>query len=181
MNTSKFAPYRDSLRSFRSLCGVLGVKSPIWTLHSARNWFPTCANQLVWDLDGRRQIGRWAAKSQMSERYGRAVCAAELRLRDSILRKIESDEWRTTEAFGVPDSAAQPAPQPSVCDPAGGAQPGSHASVCDPKSATPLLDKVEVPGTQSESAGDVSEPSSSALDELSEVDISDLYPLGAFF
>ena len=42
----------------------------------------------------------------MCNTYDRAICATELRLRDSILNKIDGD-WRPVPAFEVPNSSQE--------------------------------------------------------------------------
>ena len=100
--------YYTVLKMFKKLCEFLGYQNPKWTLHSARNWFPTCANQLGWSEDDRRRLGHWAPGSQMMERYDRAICTTELRLRSSILGMITDSKWTPTQAFEVPGRITHP-------------------------------------------------------------------------
>ena len=70
-------------------------------LHSPRNFFTTCAGQPRFPLEEREKLGRWAKGSIMPDRYDRALCAAELRLRDCVITHINGG-WRPTCAFEVP-------------------------------------------------------------------------------
>ena len=70
-------------------------------LHSARNFFATCAGQLLYGREFREKLGRWTAGSLMPDRYDRAECATELRLRSEIIEKLNSG-WRPTKAYEVP-------------------------------------------------------------------------------
>ena len=90
---------------FKKLCEHLGYEDPKWTLHSARAWFPTCANQLGWSEEERRRLGHWAPGSQMMDTYDRALRTTELRLRSSIFEKITIADWVPTHSFEVPNKA----------------------------------------------------------------------------
>ena len=72
-------------------------------LHSPRNWFATCAGQLLYPREQRERLGRWAPGSVMPDHYDKAVCATELRLRSEIIGKITGG-WRPSAAFEVPNS-----------------------------------------------------------------------------
>ena len=67
-------------------------------VHSFRNWAPTCADQLRFPREERERLGRWAPGSAMPDRYDKAVCATELRLRNEILEKIRPG-WRPRNEF----------------------------------------------------------------------------------
>ena len=71
-------------------------------IHSARAWLPTCARQLLYPREDREKLGRWAPGSVMPDRYDRAVCSTELRLRYEILSKVREEQWRPTNSFEVP-------------------------------------------------------------------------------
>ena len=70
-------------------------------LHSPRNFFATCAGQILYSREHREKLGRWAPCSVMPDRYDRAVCATELRLRSEILAKIR-DGCCPAKPFEVP-------------------------------------------------------------------------------
>ena len=70
-------------------------------LRSARNFFTTCAGQLLYGREFREKLGRWTPGSIMPDRYDRAECATELRLRSEIIAKIQGG-WKPTKAFEVP-------------------------------------------------------------------------------
>ena len=163
--------YYTVLKMFRKLCEYMGYEKPIWTLHSARAWFPTCAAQLGWSEDDRRRLGHWAPGSAMMETYDRADCTSELRLRNTIMGKIAIEGWSPTKAFEVPptDSIEN---NPPVQEPASGRETQVGTS------ATPKEDAVNKVSTDCELSGDDSSTSSLTWDKvsvLSEVDIADLY------
>ena len=70
-------------------------------LHSARNFFATCAGQLLYGREFREKLGRRTAGILMPDRYDRAECATELRLRSEIIEKLNSGR-RPTKAYEVP-------------------------------------------------------------------------------
>ena len=72
-------------------------------LHSPRNFFPTCAGQLLYGGEFREKLGRRAPGSTMPDRYDRAECATELRVRAEIIEKIQRGR-RPTKPFEIPDS-----------------------------------------------------------------------------
>ena len=59
-------------------------------LHSPRNWFATCAGQLLHTRERREKVGRRAPGSVTPDHYGREVCATELRARSEIIAKFNS-------------------------------------------------------------------------------------------
>ena len=71
------------------------------TTHSPRNFYATCARQLLYSKEERNTLGHWKADSEMCDRYDRAVCATELKLRNSILAKLDGG-WRPVPEFEVP-------------------------------------------------------------------------------
>ena len=79
----------------------VGLKSNL-KLHSPRTFFATCAGQLRFSREEREKLGRWAPGSVMPERYDRAVCVTELRIRDDIVSRIVRDGWRPEASFAVP-------------------------------------------------------------------------------
>ena len=72
------------------------------TLHSPRNWAATCAHQLKYPREERETIGHWAPGSLMPDRYDRAVCSTELRIRNDIFSRIRDEGWQPTPAFEIP-------------------------------------------------------------------------------
>ena len=164
IDPSRFAPYDDSMRAFRNLRHKMGVESPGWTLHSPRNWFPSCDGQLGWTLPERRKIGRRGVKTYMPDKYDRAVCTAELRLRGTILQKIATEAWVPTAAFEVPAPEQRPAPAgPTVVE----SEMPSQVS--------------QVPSTPGSPDSDPESTSSLAPEERIEVDITDLYSTESFY
>ena len=77
----------------------LGYSDKI-NLHPFRGWAPTCASQLNFPREDRGKLGHWAPGSIMPERYDKAICATELKLRDTIFSKLRSG-WRPQHAFQV--------------------------------------------------------------------------------
>ena len=75
-------------------------------LHSPRNWFATCAGQLLYAREHREKLGRRAPGSVIPDHYGRAVCATELRMRAGIIAKVNSG-WRQSAAFEVPSTTPE--------------------------------------------------------------------------
>ena len=69
-------------------------------LHSFRNLAPTCANKLRSPREERERLGHRAPWGAMPDRYDKAVCAAELRLRNEILGQIRP-VWRPKASFEV--------------------------------------------------------------------------------
>ena len=76
------------------------------TLHSPRAWYATCAAQLLFSLEQREKLCHWQPGSIMPDTYDRAVCAVELRLRNSILNRVD-DGWQPADSFEVPDDGAR--------------------------------------------------------------------------
>ena len=79
------------------------------TICSPRNFYATCARQLLFSKEERNTLGDWEPDSEMCNTYDRAVCATELRLRGNILNKIDGG-WRPSPAFEVPNSSQEGAP-----------------------------------------------------------------------
>ena len=75
-------------------------------LHSPRNFFATCAGQLLYGREFREKLGRWAPGSIMPGRYDRAECATELRSRSEIIGKIR-EGWRPSKSFEIPSFKMQ--------------------------------------------------------------------------
>ena len=60
---------------------------PWLKLRSARAWIPTCARQLLYSREERGKLGQWGPGSLIPDRYGRAICATELRIWGEIPEK----------------------------------------------------------------------------------------------
>ena len=88
LDPNKKALYPSALEMVRLISDELGFNKGELSLHSARNFLPTCASQLGWGLDDRRKVGHWAPGSEMPDKYDRAFCVTELRLRDNIFPKL---------------------------------------------------------------------------------------------
>ena len=86
----------------------LGFPNTGCTMHSPRNWFPSCAVQLGWVEEQLCKLGRWEPGSKMPHTYDRTVCTAELLMRNSILEKINSQGWPHTPEFEVPNMDRPP-------------------------------------------------------------------------
>jgi len=97
------ATYNVVLRALRRLASELKFSHVEISLHSPRTFLATCANQLGWSREDREKLGRWAPGSNMPNRYDRATCATELRLRDSVLDSIRKG-WSPAGMFEVPTS-----------------------------------------------------------------------------
>ena len=98
------------------------------TIHSPRNFYATCARQLLYAKAQRNTLGRWAEDSEVSNRYDRGVCATELRLRDDIPNRIEKG-WRPAPAFEVPDMSIGGGPVQDMVE-------SSASSTSDPPTPT---------------------------------------------
>ena len=97
----------------------------------------------------------------MMEHYDRAVCATELRLRNSILLKIRDDDWQPSPAFQVP------------------VEEGKARGVTEETTS-----QADVVKREPDTASDVDSRTSLGADadesDLEEVDISDLFTKDAF-
>ena len=93
----KYSAALARLRRRAKLCGI-GAK---FTLHSPRAVLPTWDAQLVWHEEDRTALGRCVPNSEMPNWYDRAVCNAELRLRNEIVQKIQQG-WKPPCAFELP-------------------------------------------------------------------------------
>ena len=58
------------------------------TTHSPRTWHATMAEQLLYSRGCHEHLWHWAPGSLVPDRYGRVICAAELRIRDEIIGGI---------------------------------------------------------------------------------------------
>ena len=101
------------------------------TWRSFRTCFATCANQLAFKREGRETLGRWAAGSVMPDRYDRASCATELRLRSEIMGQV-NDGWRP-----------QNAPEPPKVRSKRKRQAESSSSSAESTSSTPTASHLE--------------------------------------
>ena len=72
----------------------------IYTSHP-RAALPTWDAQLGWRKEDRAALGRRAPNSGMPNWYGRAVCNAEIRLRNEILAKYQ-EGWKPSSDFELP-------------------------------------------------------------------------------
>ena len=102
VNKTRAGTHGTTLAALRRLEKMYGMKTSC-TLHSPRAFLATCANQLSFPREEREKLGRWAPGSVMPERYDRATCTTELRLRDNILAQIQNG-WKPTRAYEVPSA-----------------------------------------------------------------------------
>ena len=112
------------------LARELGFSEKI-NLHSFRGWAPTCASQLNFHREEREKLGHWAPGSTMPDRYDKAVCATELKLRDRILPQVRPG-WRPQQAFQV-----------GTQDTPGGTQPSVECEVNSDTSETPTASEIK--------------------------------------
>ena len=70
-------------------------------IHSPRTWYATLARQLAYPREDREKLGHWAPGSLMPDRYDRALCSTELRLRNEILTKIREQNWEPVDSYEV--------------------------------------------------------------------------------
>ena len=86
---AKYGAVQTRLAKLEAMVG----RTPLLKLHSFRSFLPTCASQLNFSRENREALGRWRAGSLMPDRYGRAACVTELRLRNSVLEQFARG-WR---------------------------------------------------------------------------------------
>ena len=103
VNPKKRATHGVAQAALARICGNSGFEKG-YTLHSPRNWFSTCAGQLLYTREHREKLGRWAPGSVMPDHYDKAVCATELRLRSEITQRINNG-WRPSKEYEIPDIA----------------------------------------------------------------------------
>ena len=128
-------------------------------LHSPRNFFATCAGQLRFSREERERekLGRWAPGSIMPERYDRAGCVTELRIRSDIVSRILTEGWMPEPAFSAGSHSAKVPVK---------TEPDSQV----PKSQSSEIDNAQFGGKIEDLA---SSPEASSTSE-EEVDIADL-------
>ena len=101
------ATYGSTLRTFRLFLAKAGFPKTKHTLHSPRNAFNTFAAQLGWARADRAMIGRWSTRSDMPNKYDRARCVTELRLRYDVVNRIKNG-WAPSCDFELPFAHKQP-------------------------------------------------------------------------
>ena len=74
-----------------------------YTPHSPKNLFPTAENQISFDQRELNIIGHWSSSAKMPERYDRSACAAELLLRNTIVRRVRTGRG-VAPAFHLPET-----------------------------------------------------------------------------
>ena len=79
---------------------------PLCTLRSPRNWFPTMGTQLMFSEEKRNWLGRWKQGSKMPNRYDRAHCVTELRVRGDIFSNLRLG-WTPSNAFEIPSKGIE--------------------------------------------------------------------------
>ena len=170
LDPNKKALYPSALEMVRLISDELGFNKGELSLHSARNFLPTCASQLGWDLDDRRKVGHWAPGSEMPGKYDRAFCVTEQRLRGNIFSKIGGG-WAPAISYEVPNVTERGNSQNSEADTI---RVGAQDTAVFP---SPENKQEDATGNASEqSDGDTSTGTVSAecLEEFSDVDIADL-------
>ena len=111
-NQKRAGAHGATMAALRRMEQLHGVETSC-AMHSPRVFLATCDNQLAFPREEREKLGRWGPGSVMPDRYGRATCTAELRLRDDILTRIQ-DGWTPTRAYAVPNtqtSSKKPKPK----------------------------------------------------------------------
>ena len=92
------------------LLAELGIDNPsIYTPHSPRHFYPTCAIQRGWGREDRNRVGRWSIRSTMSDHYDSSQCATEARLRNDIVRGVREQNWYPVGPQQLPRSQLQDA------------------------------------------------------------------------
>ena len=91
--------YDTALTCFRRLAKLCGLGEK-FTLHIPMAVLPTWAPHLGWHKEGRAALGMRTSNSEIPNWYVRAVCNAELRLRNEIIQKIPTR--KPAGAFDLP-------------------------------------------------------------------------------
>ena len=98
------AAYSSTRRKLALLCaGIGGPDADSHTLHSPKNFLPTAATQINFATRELNVVGHWSSNSRMNERYDRSVCARELHLRNTSIRKMVGG-WNMVDSFHLPES-----------------------------------------------------------------------------
>ena len=101
------ATYGSTLRTFRLFLGKAGFPKTKHTLRSPRNAFNTFAAKLGWTRADRAMIGRLSTRSDVPNKYDRAKCVTELRLRYDVVSRIKNG-WAPSCDFDLPVTHKQP-------------------------------------------------------------------------
>ena len=83
--------YSSARRKLLLLCIAAGAATSDaeqYTLHTPKNFLPSCATELSFSVEDRNRLGHWQTGSAMCERYDRSMCTRELLLRSTILQNI---------------------------------------------------------------------------------------------
>ena len=96
---------QEVLTMFEATTGITsGFK-----LRSIARFLQTCEEKLRPPCENREEsekFGRWAPGSVMRDRYARAVCVTELRIRGDIVSRIAKGGWRPSTSFSAPPTDA---------------------------------------------------------------------------
>ena len=96
------ANYNNARRKLLMLAIEMKEENPEkYTLHSGKNFYPTCGAQMRMEREKRNKLGHWSSFSSMAERYDRSTCSTELQLRSDILSAITCG-WAPVESFQIP-------------------------------------------------------------------------------
>ena len=96
--------YSSARRKLLALCiaaGAATADAEQYTLHTPKNFLPSCATELPFSAEDRNRLGHWQSGSTMCERYDRSTCTQELLIRSTILENI-SDGWMPVGPFSIP-------------------------------------------------------------------------------
>ena len=97
------ATYNLARRRLLMLAILMKEKNPErFTLHSGKNFYPTCGAQMRMEREKRNKLGHWTTLSSMAERYDRSTCSTELQLRSDILTAI-AEGWAPVDSFQIPN------------------------------------------------------------------------------
>ena len=92
--------YDTAFACLRRLENIFGYEGE-FTMRSSRAVFPTWPAQLGRNKEDRGALGRWAPNSEMPRWYVRAVCNAELRLRNQITERVQQG-WKPSGSPELP-------------------------------------------------------------------------------
>ena len=106
INYRRCAPFAFAQGKLRDIASTFGFSKKC-KLHSFRAWAPTCATQLGGHREDRGRLSHWAPGSAMPDRYDRAICTTELKVRERIFAKFRAGR-RPLGAFQVAETPVAP-------------------------------------------------------------------------
>ena len=143
--TNHPAMWADANRALHSLLVMTGMDADtavLFTLHSARHVYPTCAFQLLFPPAAVTLMGHWAVKEdKMASIYDGHKTATELAYKANVCNNVQRG-WRPVPEGTVPQPAMVPLGCQHALRPLDGSHPGG-ASL--PEVAHPVSDDASSP------------------------------------